>query len=126
VENNFKGEAAMINRILGSLIMFFAMISPSVLLLLLQFSSTLVRADRLTDWYMQQLFEPTNAQLQQETAGRVKIYSGLRDIEVARALDEQFDRIEYMMFTGTIMTDVSGAVITDAETGEVLVENDGC
>lgn len=106
--------------------MFFAMISPAVLLLLLQFSSTLVRADRLTDWYMQQLFEPTNAQLQQETAGRVKIYSGLRDIEVARALDEQFDRIEYMMFTGTIMTDVSGAVITDTETGEVLVENDGC
>jgi hypothetical protein len=70
VENNFKGEAAMINRILESLIMFLAMLSPAVLLLLMQLSSTLVRADQLTDWYMQQLFEPTNAQLQQEGVGR--------------------------------------------------------
>lgn len=30
------------------------------------------------------------------------------------------------MFTGTIMTDASGAVLTDPETGEVPVENDGC
>jgi hypothetical protein len=94
VENNFKGEAAMINRILESLIMFLAMLSPAVLLLLMQLSSTLVRADQLTDWYMQQLFAPTNAQLQQEGVGRVQIYSGLRDADVARALDEQFERIE--------------------------------
>jgi len=126
VENNFKGEAAMINRILESLIMFLAMLSPAVSLLLLQLSSTLVRADQLTDWYMQQLFEPSNAQLQQEGVGRVQIYSGLRDTDVARALDEQFERIEYMMFTGTIMTDASGTELKDPETGEVLVENDGC
>ena len=42
------------------------------------------------------------------------------------ALDEQFDRIEYMMFTGTIVTDASGAVLTDPETGEIRVENDAC
>jgi hypothetical protein len=31
-----------------------------------------------------------------------------------------------MMFTGTIMTAASGTVLKDPETGEVLVENDGC
>lgn len=116
----------MINRILTSILMFLTMASPAVLLLLLPFSSTVVQADQLTDWYMKQLFEPTHAQLQQEAGGRVRIYSGLIDTDVARALDEQFDRIEYMMFTGTIMTDVSGEVLTDPETGTAQVEDDGC
>jgi len=116
----------MINRILTPVLMFLAMASPAILLLLLQFSSTLVRGDQQTDWYMQQLFEPTNAQLQQETRGWVQIYAGLRDVDVARATDEQFDRIEYMLFTRTKMTDTAGAVLTDLKTGEELVENDGC
>ena len=30
------------------------------------------------------------------------------------------------MFVGIIMTDVSGVVLTDPETGEALLENDGC
>lgn len=89
----------MIARILTSMIMFLAMAMPALLLLLLQFSSTIVRADQPTDWYLQQLFEPTSAQLQQEASGRVQIYPGLRDVVVLRTLDEQFDSIEYMMFT---------------------------
>ena len=116
----------MINRILTPALMFLAMASPAILLLLLQFSSTLVKADPQTDWYLQQLFAPSNAQLQLETGGRVQIYAGLRDVDVARAMNEQFDRIEYMLFTGTIITDASGEVLTDPETGEVLVENDDC
>ena len=72
----------MINRILTSMLMFLAMAMPAVLLLLLQFSSTLVRADQQSGWYLQQLFEP----------GSVQIYSGL----------------------------------TDSETGEASVKNDGC
>ena len=61
----------MINRILASMIMFLAMAMPAVLLLLLQFSSTMVRADQQTDWYLQQLLEPTRAQIQQQVSGRV-------------------------------------------------------
>lgn len=116
----------MIMRILSSIFMYLAMVSPAVLLLLLQIMSTDTRADQQTNWYLALLFEPTTAQMQQESGGRVQIYSGLRDIDVSRALDEQFDRIEYMMFTGTIMTNASGDVLTDPETGELLVENDGC
>ena len=116
----------MINRIISSLFMFVAMALPAVVTLLLQLSSTVVWADPQTDWYLQQLFEPTPAQMQQETLGRVQIYAGLRDVDVLRAMDEQFDRIEYMMFTRTIMTNASGVVLTDPETGEVLVEDDDC
>ena len=116
----------MINRILTPVLMFLGMAMPAILLLLLQLSSTLVRADPQTDWYLQQLFAPTTAQLQLEARGRVQIYAGLMDVDVARAMDQQFDRIEYMLFTGTIMTDAAGEVLTDPETGEVRVENDGC
>ena len=84
-----------------------------------------VRAEQ-PDWYRQQLFEPSESQLAMEARGRVTIYDGLRDIDVQRALDEQFDRIESMMFTGTVMTDENGELLRDEVTGEVLVENDGC
>ena len=52
MESKLKGEAAVINRILTSMLMFLAMAMPAVLLLLLQFSSTLVRADQQTDGYL--------------------------------------------------------------------------
>jgi hypothetical protein len=50
----------------------------------------------------------------------------MKDTDVARALEEQFDRIDAMMFTGTIVTDQDGEAVKDPKTGKSLVENDGC
>ena len=96
------------------------------LLLAIQLPVTAVHAGQLSEWYLQRLFEPTGQQLAIEEKGRVQIYSGMKDSDVARALDEQFKRIDAMMFTGTIVTDPEGEPVKDPQTGEALVENDGC
>jgi hypothetical protein len=69
------------------------------------------------DYYQKILFEPSEAILEAENRGRVTIYDGLRYDTVMRAMDEQFNRIDNMMFVGTII---------EQEDGELDVEEDGC
>lgn len=78
------------------------------------------------DWQRQRLFNPTASDLEAERKGRVFIYDGLLDVDVERALNEQFDRIESMMFVGTVVTEESGEPATDEESGLLLTEDDGC
>ena len=77
-------------------------------------------------WQMTRLFQPTQADLKSESKGRVMIYDGLTDKTVERALDQQFDRVETMMFTSIVVTDDSGEPIRDTDTGEIITEEDGC
>ena len=111
---------------LESVIVTCARPVAAALLLAVQTPVTAANSDRLYDWYLQRLFEPTSQQLAMEAQGRVQIYSGMKDSDVARALEEQFRRIDSMMFTGTIVTDPKGEPVKDPKTGEALVENDGC
>jgi hypothetical protein len=69
-------------------------------------------------WQTRMLLTPPESQLKAEERGRIMIYDGLNETQVAQALDTQFDRIESMMFVRTI--------VTNDETGEETVEDDGC
>ena len=78
------------------------------------------------DWQEKLLFTPPDSQLKLEQRGRIMIYDGLTDKAIAKALDSQFDRIESMMFVRTIITNDEGNAVRDSETGQVVVEDDGC
>ena len=77
-------------------------------------------------WQMNRLFQPNQADLNREAKGRIMIYDGLTDKTVERALDEQFERVETMMFTSVVVTDDSGEPIRDTDTGDIITEEDGC
>lgn len=90
-------------------------------------SNSILANDNLArNWQLSLLFNPGEQQDKMESRGRVFIYDGLLDSEVERALDEQFDRVESMMFVNTVITDEDGVPLRDVATGEMLVENDGC
>jgi hypothetical protein len=90
------------------------------------FVSGIISAGELSEIELRRLFEPTDAELRAEAAGRIYIYDGLRDIDIERAMEAEFDRVENMMFIREKKTDQKGEVLKDLETGEVLVEDDGC
>ena len=77
-------------------------------------------------WQNNILFNPSQHQLQREQAGIVMIYDGLTDKTVDNVMDNQFDRLNSMMFTRVIVTDNSGDAVINPNTGDVEVENDGC
>jgi hypothetical protein len=85
-----------------------------------------VAATDVSDIELRRLFEPTQAELAAEEQGRIYIYDGLRDVDVQRALDEEFERVDHMMFIRTRKTDETGEVKRDADTGTVEYEDDGC
>ena len=88
----------------------------SVLLssLLILGSSTAFAND---SYQLMMLFTPTHSMLKAEARGRIMIYDGL-DIEtVNRAMNEQFDRIDNMMFV---------QIHHPQDDGEQTVEDDGC
>ena len=81
----------------------------------------------LDSWQERMLFSPTPAQLElEQSRDRIMIYHGLKDVQVAQAMEQQFNRIDYMMFTGTVITDSRREAVIDPETGSARVEDDGC
>lgn len=78
------------------------------------------------DWQLRMLNQPSDAQLLLEKKGRVFIYDGLTDVQVEQAVDQQFERMGSMMFVRTVLTDTHGESLSDPESGEPMVEDDGC
>ena len=63
------------------------------------------------------LFTPSDSILLAEAKGRVMIYDGLKSETVDQAMNEQYDRIESMMFVRTLNVQ---------EDGDYEPEDDGC
>lgn len=83
-------------------------------------------ANGLRDIQLRRLLKPTQAELAQEEKGRIYIYESLTNQDISRTMEEEFDRVESMMFIRVPKTDASGQVKKDPGTGEAMVEHDGC
>ena len=79
----------------------------------------------LQKWQLRRLHLPTAQELAKEQGGNVYVYDGLTDRQVDEALTTHFDRIQNMMFVGTVKTDSSGQPVHD-ERGNVATESGGC
>lgn len=96
-----------------------------LLLITLVFAAQPVLAGPEADWQVKRLFSPNEAQRQNERNGRIFIYDSLTDTVAQQAVDEQFERVENMMFINTIVTDEAGEPVPDPETGAPQTD-DGC
>jgi len=76
-------------------------------------------------WQMNRLFKPTRQQRGYERKGDVVIYDGLTDIMVEKAINENFDRIQNMMFTRVVLTGKDGKPKRGGD-GELITADDGC
>ena len=73
---------------------------------------------------IRRLFEPTESELRKEAAGSVYIYQGMTDRAVKQAMEDEFERVEHMMFVNTIRTDVQGKPLRDPDTGLIAADDD--
>jgi hypothetical protein len=88
--------------------------------------SPLAQAVDLRDIELRRLFEPTPAELRAEQAGRVYIYEGLQEADIARALSEQFTRVNSMMFIRVRPTPVAPTPGQGGEPTTAYYRDDGC
>jgi hypothetical protein len=87
---------------------------------------SLAYAGDLYEIEKRRLFSPVAAERSAEARGQIYIYDGLRDLDIDRAMDQEFARIENLMFIRTKKTGQTGEVLKSPETGADIVEDDGC
>ena len=86
----------------------------------------LAHAKDLRDIELRRLFEPTPAEVRAEQEGRIYIYEGLKEEDIARALREQFRRVDSMMFIRVQPTPATPPRGQVAEPAPVYYQDDGC
>ena len=91
-----------------------ANLSVTSLVVLLSWNAA-VMSNSHTDWQLKRLYSPTAQELELER-NKVFIYDGLYAYQVDKAMDNQFDRIDSMMF-------VRVKVVEDGEEQQL---KDGC
>ena len=91
-----------------SFIRSFAVLSAASVTLM--FSNSSIAYD---EYQYSILFNPTENVLEAEERGRIMIYDGLKNEEVEKAMTEQFERIENMMFVRTVHIQENGEFEVD-------------
>ena len=82
--------------------------------------------NKIHNWQMKQIYQPSQHLLDRESHGFVNIYDGFSDTQVDQVMDQKFERIDNMMFTRVKKTDIQGAILKDPVSGLDIVEDDGC
>jgi hypothetical protein len=82
-------------------VLYACVLGSTVLVLSVQGVAAEPGVDANLTWERAQLFHPSKALLLAEAEGRVTIYDGLYRDEVEQAMDQQFGRIDRMMFIRT-------------------------
>jgi len=83
-------------------------------------------APSLERWQRNMIYQPSESVLERENRSFVYIYDGFKETQVDQILDARFDRMDHMMFTRVKLTDSSGDILLDPETGDELTADDGC
>lgn len=82
--------------------------------------------NKIHNWQMKQIQQPSLSLLEREAHGFVNIYDGFTDTQVNKIMDQKFERIDNMMFIRVKHTDSRGDVLTDPASGVAIVDDDGC
>ncbi len=89
----------------------------AALLLTAATGSVQASADARGGFQMNMIYNPSPAVLERERKGFVFIYDGFSDQEIESVMDDQFERIDAMMFTRIRHVSADGVI---------EVEDDGC
>ena len=84
------------------------------------------QARDLRDIELRRLLEPTPAEVRAEQEGRIYIYDGLKEEDIARAIEEQFNRVDSMMFIRVQPTPVPPTPGKGGDPSPVYYQNDDC
>lgn len=115
INNDITRQSACDDHTIATLRMRIAAIMITAInMLVLIFGTTALARD---DYQEKVLFSPDDYTLKAEARGHIVIYDGLDSDTVDRAMDEQFKRINNMMFI---------RIQHEQEDGEYLAEDDGC
>ena len=114
-QQNLPEETGTLSRFMTFVLLMGTLLTPIVRV-----------ADANQSFQYKTLFNPTPSQLKAEERGRVMIYDRLDDALVERALDQQFGRIEHMMFTRIHEPPPKDDGTPPNKGGEDSSDDDGC
>jgi len=115
IKRNAENQEGYDNRVTGTNRVKISVLTAIITNMLLVLAT--IPAQAVDNYQHKTLFTPSDYTLKAEAKGRIMIYDGMTSNAVDKAMDEQFNRIENMMFV---------RIVHEQDNGEYYVEDDGC